>query len=92
VEWHSRFELTRETLSLFEAKATAILNEQMMSSRLRAQGCALVDATWLATRRASLGEDEPLGAIPGWRWQITRRDVDAAPGSLVEPKGQCRMG
>jgi hypothetical protein len=92
VEWHSRFELTRETLSLFEAKATAILNEQMMSSRLRAQGCALVDATWLATRHASLGEDEPLGAIPGWRWQITRRDVDAAPGSLVEPKGQCRMG
>jgi hypothetical protein len=88
VEWHSRFELTGETLGLFEAKTMAILNEQMMSSRLRAQGCALVDATWLAARRSQLtAADEPLGAIPGWRWQITQRDVDAAPTSLIDPKG-----
>jgi hypothetical protein len=85
VEWHSRFELTKATLSRFEAKAMAILNEQMMSARLRAQGCALVDATWLAARRARHPEDEPLGAIPGWRWQVAQRDVDAAPKSLVEP-------
>jgi hypothetical protein len=87
VEWHSRFELTRETLSLFEAKTMAILNEQMMSSRLRAQGSALVDATWLAARCARLRDDETLGAIPGWRQQITQRDVDAAPPSLIEPNG-----
>jgi hypothetical protein len=79
VEWHSRFELTQEMLSLFEAKAMAILNEQMMSSRLRAQGCALVDATWLAARRAQLPEGEPLGAIPGWRRQITQRDTEVTP-------------
>jgi hypothetical protein len=85
VEWHSRFELTPATLSLFEAKAMAILNEQVLSSRLRAQGCALVDATWLATQRARLPVDEALGAIPGWRWQITGRDVDAAPRHLIEP-------
>jgi hypothetical protein len=87
VEWHSRFELTQATLSLFEAKTLAILNEHMMSSRLRAQGCSLVDATWLAARRARLPHDEPLGAIPGWRRQITQRDVDAAPRRLIENEG-----
>jgi hypothetical protein len=87
VEWHSRFELTEQTLSLFEAKAMAILNEHMLSSRLRVQGCALVDTTWLAARCALVPAGEPLGAIPGWRWQVIRRDVDAAPRSLVEPNG-----
>ena len=53
VEWHSRFGLTPESLPFFEAKASAILNEQMLSVRLRAQGCALLDATWLATRLRS---------------------------------------
>jgi hypothetical protein len=84
VEWHSRFELTQATLSLFEAKAMAILNEQVLSSRLRAQGCALVDATWLATQRARLRADEVLDTIPDWRRQITQRDVDAAPRSLIK--------
>jgi hypothetical protein len=84
VEWHSRLELTPATLSRFEAKAMAILNEQVMSARLRAQGCALVDATWLASR-ARLPASTPLGAIPPWRWQITQRDIDAAPTRLIEP-------
>jgi hypothetical protein len=83
-QWHSRFTLTEATLDLFETKAMAILNEQVLASRLRARGCALVDATWLATRRTRLPAGEPLGAIPGWRWQITQRDVDAAPLSLLE--------
>jgi hypothetical protein len=87
VEWHSRFELNHETLSRFEAKTMAILNEQMLSARLRAQGCALVDATWLATRHARLRTGEPLGAIPAWRWQVTSRNVDAAPKYLIEPPG-----
>jgi hypothetical protein len=84
MEWHSRFELTPATLGLFAAKAMAILNEQVLSARLRAQGCAPVDATWLATQRARLAPGEPLGAIPEWRWQITQRDVDAAPRRLIE--------
>ena len=83
VEWHSRFELTPATLNLFEAKAMAILNEQILSARLRAQGCALIDATWLATRRAQQQADDVLDVIPSWRWQITARDVDAAPRSLI---------
>jgi hypothetical protein len=89
VAWHSRFELTPATLPLFEAKAMAILNEQVLSARLRAQGCALIDATWLATwlatRRAQQQADDVLDVIPSWRRQITARDVDAAPRSLIEP-------
>jgi hypothetical protein len=72
-------------LRLFEAKAMAIINEQVLSARLRAQGCALIDATWLATRRARLPTDDVLDVIPSWRRQITARDVDAAPRSLIEP-------
>ena len=90
VEWHSRLELTQATLSRFEAKTMAVLNEQMMSSRLRAQGCALVDATWLATQHVRLPANAPLGAIPPWRWQITRRDTDPAPARLLEPNNNAR--
>jgi hypothetical protein len=83
VEWHSRFALTTDRLALFEAKTVAILNEQLLSARLRAQGCALIDVTWLATRRSQLAPGEPLGVIPGWRHQLTHRDVDAAPAQLL---------
>jgi len=83
VEWHSRFCLTPENLDFFKAKALAILNEQMLGVRLRAQGCTLVDATWLATRRRSLRAGQSLGAIPSWRLQVTTRDMDAAPNTLM---------
>jgi hypothetical protein len=73
VQWHSRFDLSSQTLSRFEAKATAILNEQMLGIRLRAQGCAMLDATWLAARRVELDGWRPLGAIPDWRTQVTAR-------------------
>jgi hypothetical protein len=82
-----RLQLNDETLHRFEAKAMAILNEQMLSARLRAQGGALVDATWLATRLAA---NEPLGAIPGWRRQLTERDMDAAPARLIAPHVRAR--
>ncbi len=78
-EWHSRFALSDETLRFFEDKAVAVLNEGMLTGRLRAQGCGIVDATWLATRA---GQPFPavrrLGAIPDWRVQVTSRDEDAA--------------
>ncbi len=83
-EWHSRFELSRRTLPFFEDKAVAILNEQMLTSRLRAQGCGIVDATWLATRA---GHSDPaprlLGPIPDWRVQVTSRDVDSAGPAIL---------
>ena len=80
-EWHSRFRLDDSTLAYFESKAMAIFNEQMLSNRLRAQGCAVVDATWLATR-ASQGGKAGL-AVPNWRVQVSSRDTDAAPQSIL---------
>ena len=80
VQWHSRFTLSHDTLSLFQDKVVAILNEHLLSIRLRAQGCAMVDATWLATRAKTLTPaGEPLGPIPSWRRQITERDTDPVP-------------
>jgi len=84
VEWHSRFVLSQDTLPLFQNKVVAILNEHMLSIRLRAQGCAMVDATWLATRaRTLVPAGRLLGRIPNWRQQITERDTDPASPSLL---------
>lgn len=83
-EWHSRFVLSGDTLKFFEDKAVAILNEQMLTSRLRAQGCAIVDATWLATRAGQFQPAaRPLRAIPDWRVQVTSRDVDSAGPAIL---------
>jgi hypothetical protein len=84
VQWHSRFKLCRENLSLFRDKALAIMNEHLFSVRLRAQGCALVDATWLATHTHSgRANGESLAAIPSWRHQLVRRDTDAVPEDAI---------
>lgn len=83
MEWHSRFRLTGDTIGLFEDKTIAILNEQMLSNRLAAQGCAIVDATWLATQARGARLGLSLGTVPSWRLQVTTRDVDAAPLSLT---------
>lgn len=80
-EWHSRFKLDESTLAYFESKAMAIFNEQMLSNRLRTQGCAVVDATWLATQ-ARRRFARTL-AVPDWRVQVTSRDTDAAPQSIL---------
>ncbi|WP_246740920.1 hypothetical protein [Mesorhizobium sp. NZP2298] len=72
VVWHSRFDLTPETLPFFESKARAILNEQMLTNRLLANGCALVDVPWLA-RKARTASTESENDIPDWRVQITFR-------------------
>lgn len=50
VTWHSRFELTVDTLPRFRSKATAILDELLLSHRLRVQGCAVVDLRTYADR------------------------------------------
>jgi hypothetical protein len=76
--WHSRFALLPETLSFFEQKALAILNEQLLTLRLRAIGCQIVDATWLATVADGRLGVRTLGAIPDWRMQLRQRDTDAA--------------
>jgi hypothetical protein len=83
-EWHSRFQLSDETLPFFQSKALAIVNEQMLSNRLRAQGCAIVDATWLAAQVTARGLGHAsLGCIPAWWVQVTSRDIDAVPRDLL---------
>ena len=84
VEWHSRFMLSHETLPQFQGKVIAILSEHMFSIRLRTQGCAMVDTTWLASRTdKSLRNGHALGPIPSWRRQLTERDTDAVPASAL---------
>jgi hypothetical protein len=80
--WHSRIQLDAATLPFFEAKVAAILNEHLMSIRLRRQGCAIVDATWLGTQARRSGQSV-IAAIPDWRSQLAARDVDSvARGDL----------
>lgn len=74
VTWHSRTSLTPEGLPTFEFKAASIFNEHLLSIRLRAQGCPVVDVTWLSTLVGGAGE------IPwnmNWRQQLASRDRDA---------------
>src|SRR5262249_28084574 len=76
VEWHSSFRLTHETLPAFEQKARAVLNEHLLSIRLRALGCAPADVTWLSTllRR---GRPREIPWTTAWREQLATRDRDA---------------
>lgn len=84
IEWHSRFVLSSETFPRFRQKVLAIVNEHMLSVRLRAQGCAMVDATWLATRAKALDSRVfSIGLIPPWRAQVSQRDIDAAPSAVI---------
>ncbi len=83
VEWHSSFAVTHNTLTAFEDKARAILNEQLLGIRLRALGCPLVDVTWLS---AMLRHTSPLDLswTTPWREQLAHRDRDAL--SLQDPR------
>jgi len=71
VEWHSRFSLDAGTLKLFEDKTLATINEHMLTQRLRALGCTIVDATWLARQTQLPSRDGILRTLPEWQDQIT---------------------
>ena len=72
--WEFCFRLTRESMPRFISKSLAIMNEHMLSIRLRAQGCALAEAIWLdsMTRAGTVPE-----VIPSWVEQLYQRDTDA---------------
>jgi hypothetical protein len=76
VRWHSRLTLTPETLPDFEQKAISILNEHLLSVRLRAIGCRVIDATWLATVLAR-NASAVVRWDTNWREQLANRDRDA---------------
>ena len=73
VTWHSSFGLTPETLPTFQAKAIAIMNEQMLGVRLRAMGCRVVDVTWLSTLLAA---GQSIRWRTPWREQLANRGLD----------------
>jgi hypothetical protein len=76
VTWHSTFTLTRDTVGAFEQKARMIFNEQLLSLRLQALGCHLLDVTWLSARlRRHAPHEVPWSA--SWREQLANRDRDA---------------
>ena len=75
VTWHSAFEMNQERLGYFEEKTMTILNEHLLSIRLRALGCFPIDVTWLSGVFAERRE-APSSHV-GWREQLRKRPVDA---------------
>jgi hypothetical protein len=72
--WHSRLDLNIEgNRTLFEQKATAIINEHLLSIRLRAQGTSVLDMTYLG-KLAESGDAVPPH-FPAWREQIRLRRI-----------------
>jgi hypothetical protein len=85
VTWHSQIGLHAEGLALFEQKALTLLNEHLLSARLRAAGCHLVDVTWLATEMKARVRKVDW-RTPWWE-QIATREADAVrvkPGCAVD--------
>lgn len=76
VRWHSGAPLDADNLAAFERKTLAILNEHLLSIRLRALGCRLTDVTFLAARLARAPREEVPWHLD-WRAQLAARDVDA---------------
>jgi len=72
VTWHSRFDLTHETLPTFHLKALAILNEHLLSLRLRELGYPVVDVAWLAHELAATSGLR-IDWQKNWRDQISER-------------------
>ena len=74
VTWHRTLTLDAEGLNMFEQKALAIVNEHLLSVRLRAAGCRTVDVTWLSAQITR--NVEPDWSTPWWN-QLAARDRDA---------------
>jgi hypothetical protein len=74
VTWHSAFTLDPSTLSLFEQKALAILNEHLLGIRLRAGGCRTIDVTWLS---GMLSRGRAIDWRTPWWRQLAERDRHA---------------
>jgi hypothetical protein len=75
VQWHSPIALTPDNLALFKSKATAIINEHLLSVRLRALGCRTIDVTWLSGQLQRMPPGE-VAWDAGWQTQLASRDQD----------------
>ena len=78
--------MTPDTVGAFEQKARTLLNEQLLSIRLQALGCRLVDVTWLS---AMLRVHQPHEVSWGtsWQEQVANRDRDALVVAPAQRKG-----
>ncbi len=68
--WHSRFELSAETLPLFRAKVCSILREHLLSARLREAGVACYDYRCLPllAKQGRLDSFLDQGGSPELEW------------------------
>ncbi len=78
--WHSQIALDATAWPLFQAKATAIFNEHLLSIRLRAQSTRLIDVTWLASQLETRSASE-VDWMRSWRNQLSERNVDKVSAS-----------
>jgi hypothetical protein len=68
--------LTADTLSIFQSRVMQLVNEHLLTSRMRTLGCTILDGSWLATRAESLlPVNEPLGMTPRWMSQVTTAGI-----------------
>jgi hypothetical protein len=75
VQWHSRFDLSQETLALFEQKTLAIVNEHMLTVRLCELGYNVVDTTWLAAELDSGRMARDIEWDRSWTDQLAGRSI-----------------
>jgi hypothetical protein len=74
VKWHSPIDASPHAVEQFEGKAMAIINEHMLSIRLRAAGCRTIDVTWLS---GLLAHRRPVDWDTRWWRQLAERDRHA---------------
>ncbi len=74
VTWHSRFDLSEQTLDQFEAKTMSILNEHLLGVRLREAGIPVVDVNWLASQLRAHGPNA-VDWSTRWEDQVAGRAI-----------------
>ena len=78
IRWHSGFAITPAELPRFRRKAHAIVNEHMLSVRIRQAGARVLDAIWLGDHFQKMRVPLLLeGWCPDWRYQIASRPEGA---------------
>lgn len=85
--WHSRFDLSHDTVPLFEAKTMAILREHLLSARLLGQGTMCFDFRLLAKLSERKVTPEHISVENRRRWQwLYWRDtpIDFEPRFFIE--------
>lgn len=86
--WHSRFDLTEETLPFFQAKVTAILLEHLMSAKLKSYAVPAYDLRCIR-RLGDCGTFEEFlenGGDPRLEWLGWREHLPSLVDALLEDR------